>query len=279
MKRAATLVSLLFVAGCQTHRTEQVSGPQLDAAATSLNALQARVEICSHNIANLQTVGYKATRVVLSDLPYNNRSLDDGSGGTMTARIGGGVHLARTTTDMTQGPAIQTARPLDLLIQGPGFFATTSTERDIGREYTRAGQFSLNADGQMVLMGRPDMRIEPSICVPCDTTQIKVSSSGRISVLRAGSIEPEEVGQIELSCFVNPEGLKPVGCGLFVETAESGQPLEGEPGADNRGTLHQGMLEGSNVNLITEQVEARRAQQQFEALSRLAFPTGSWASR
>jgi flagellar basal-body rod protein FlgG len=273
MKSMLLVLGAVSLAGCQSGQAIG-SRPVLDAAG-SLTALQTRVDISANNIANAQTVGFKATRVIAEDAPYQDRAAGDRHA---AARVGSGVIIARTFPDMAQGPAIQTSRPLDLMIDGKGFFILQDERPDGNVVYTRAGLFTLSSDGQMVSAGRAAVRMNPSISLPSDATQVNVNATGRVAVLRPGSSSPIEVGQIQIAFFVNPEGLRPIGGEMFVETAESGQPLDGDTGTDGRGMIRQGMLEGSNVNIAAEQIDLARSAALYESISRLAIGSAILAS-
>jgi flagellar basal-body rod protein FlgG len=179
--------------------------------------------------------------------------------------VGLGVEVAATQNDFTQGTPLTTNRNLDLAIEGLGFFKV-QVEDSIGGgvAYTRAGNFSLNADGELVLANDQGRRLDPSITIPNDAVSVAISSDGRVEVLQPGNTEFTEVGQIQLSAFVNPAGLKQVGENLWVETAASGEPLEGDPGTENRGRIMQGQLESSNVDPTYELIEMIRTQRSFE---------------
>lgn len=268
MRRTVLPLLLAMFAGCQSTHREPLAGPTLDSAAGVLTCLQVRMEVSANNIANAQTPGFKAMRVITEDAPYRDRAV--GPNLTPTARVGDGVRIARTIPDMSQGTALQTSGVFDLLIEGKGFFVVRDEGPEGSTVYTRAGLFSLNADGEIVRAGHTDSRLEPSITLPADAASITVRLDGRIVVVSTGASEGMEVGQLQLASFANPEGLKVIGAGLFAEAAESGQPFFGSPGTSGLGSIRQGMLEGSNVNLVWEQVEIARIHSLYRTIARYA---------
>lgn len=258
MKAAFALV-VAVLAGCQASRPaarERVNDRMLDIAGPTLSALQAKMDVCGHNLANAQTAGFKATRVVLQDLPYTDAA--DGQ-----VRVGHGVRIASARLDMGQGSFSQTSRPMDVAIEGAGFFKVRRA--DGGVAYTRAGNFMRNADGEIAIAGDLLACLEPRITLPSDSVSVTISSSGAVFVIQPGSASPSEIGQIQLTRFVSPENLRSIGGCMYVETSASGAPIEGQPGNDAFGNLHQGMLEASNVDLVFEAVESRRTLSLYNA--------------
>jgi flagellar basal-body rod protein FlgG len=154
---------------------------------------------------------------------------------------------------------------MDVAIEGIGFFKVKVEDTTgSGIAYTRAGNFSRNADGEIVLANDQGRRLDPNITIPSDAISVKIGADGKVSVLKPGSTTPEEVGQIQLTAFVNPAGLKSIGENLWIETPASGSPLEGNPGTENRGSIKQGLLEASNVDPTFELIEMIRTQRSFE---------------
>lgn len=241
----------------------------LQSAATGLSALNTKLDVIANNLANVNTPGFKASRANFQDLLYIERAQPGVENALGDRRptglyVGLGVKVSGTQHDFRQGDAINTSRPLDVMIDGIGFFRVR-VEDEIGTyAYTRAGNFAVNADGEMVLANDHGRRLDPPVQIPPDALHIRITADGRVQVQQPGQIEPSEVGQISLVAFVNPAGLKPVGENLFVETSASGQPLEGEPGTDNRGRLQQNFVEGSNVDPTFELIEMIRTQRAFE---------------
>jgi flagellar basal-body rod protein FlgG len=242
----------------------------LQSAATGLSALNTKLDVIANNLANVNTTGFKASRTNFQDLMYIERAAPGVENAIGDKRptglyVGLGVQVAGTQNDFSQGTTLTTNRNLDLAIEGIGFFKVRVEDATGGGvAYTRAGNFSLNADGELVLANDQGRRLDPSITIPTDATSISISPDGRVNVLQPGQTAYQEVGQIQLTAFVNPAGLKQVGENLWVETPASGQPLEGVPGTENRGRLMQGSLESSNVDPTYELIEMIRTQRSFE---------------
>ncbi|TVQ31734.1 MAG: flagellar basal-body rod protein FlgG [Phycisphaeraceae bacterium] len=243
----------------------------LHSAATGLSALSTNLDIISNNLANVNTQGYKASRANFQDLMYVEKAqpgVENANGDQRPTGlyVGLGVKVSGTQVDFEQGAPLSTGRDLDIAIQGKGFFQVR-VEDDRGPggiAYTRAGNFTLNSEGQIVLANDQGRILEPEIEIPDDALGVQITGDGRVYVLQPGEEEPNEVGQIELAVFINPTGLKQVGENLFIETAASGPPIVGEPGIEGRGTIDQGFLEGSNVNPTIELINLIRTQRAFE---------------
>jgi flagellar basal-body rod protein FlgG len=243
----------------------------LQSAATGLSALNTKLDVISNNLANVNTTGFKASRANFQDLFYIERAAPGTENAIGDKRptglyVGLGVQVSGTQNDFTQGTFLNTNRPLDLAVDGIGFFKVKveDTTGNGGVAYTRAGNFSLNQDGEIVLATDQGRRLDPSITIPNNALSVSISSDGKVNVLTPGNTTPSEVGQLNLTAFVNPAGLKSVGENLWVETAASGSPLDGVPGTDNRGTIKQGFLEASNVDPTFELIEMIRTQRSFE---------------
>jgi flagellar basal-body rod protein FlgG len=242
----------------------------LSTAATGLSAQATNLDIIANNLANSNTPGYKASRVNFQDLIYQERKLPgvenrQGLRNPIGLYVGLGVRVAGTQLDFQQGAAMQTNRNLDLLIDGRGFFQV-EIEDDIGDGigYTRAGNFTINEDGEMVLATDQGRRLVPPLTIPEDATLVAIGTDGIVSAQLPGQIDPTVIGTIELATFVNPTGLRQIGENLYVTSAASGDPTVGDPGEDGRGVLRQGFLEGSNVDPVTELVSLIRTQRAFE---------------
>lgn len=242
----------------------------LQSAASGLNALNTRLDVIANNLANANTTGYKASRANFQDLLYVERAqpgVENANGDQRPTGlyVGLGVKVSGTQVQFSQGSPIATDNPLDLMIEGAGFFQV-AVDDDLGGgiAYTRAGNFTLNADGEIVLANDQGRRLEPVIALDDDVLQIAIDRNGRIFVLRPGQTELEEVGQIETATFINPAGLRQIGENLFLESAASGPPITGEPGTEARGGIQQGMLESSNVDPTRELIELIRTQRSFE---------------
>lgn len=242
----------------------------LQSAASGLSALNTAMDVISNNLANVNTPGFKSSRANFQDLIYlekaqpgvRNANNDERPTGLF---VGLGTKVSGTQLNLKPGNAIEGNR-LDVMIEGNGFFrvAVQDALGPAGVAYTRDGQFTLNSDGEMVLATDQGRRLDPPIVIDGDVLEIEIDSSGQVQVLRPGQAEPEIVGQITLTNFVNPTGLKPIGENLFVETGASGPPIEGNPGEDAFGQIIQGYYEGSNVDPTRELIELIRVQRAFE---------------
>jgi len=242
----------------------------LHSAATGLSALQTEIDVISNNLANANTTGFKSQRVNFEDLLYQEQAqpgVENANGDERPSgiEVGLGVRVANTDRKFTQGSANQTGNQTDLMIDGDGFFAVDiQEEKGNGIGYTRAGNFFVNSEGELVLGNADGPRLEPPIHVPEAATGIEVTSDGRVFATMPGQPEPDEIGQIELRNFVNPSGLRAIGGNLFVESEASGPPIENVPGEAGAGTLKQGFLEGSNVDPVKELVQLIKSQRAFE---------------
>ena len=242
----------------------------LNSSATGLAAQEVALDVIANNLANVNTSGFKRSRVNFQDLLYMQKKYP----GVENARgdrrpiglyIGLGVKVAGTQLDFRQGVAEETGRQLDLLIDGGGFFEVEIEDNvGDGLGYTRAGHFTINEDGEMVLATDEGRRLLPNIIIPEDAVSVDITTDGVVSAEIAGEIDPTIVGQIELATFINPQGLKQIGENLYIPTAASGDPLLGNPGEERRGVLRQFFLEGSNVEPVTELVSLIRTQRAFE---------------
>ena len=243
----------------------------LRTAATGMSAQQLNVEVISNNIANMNTVGFKKQRAEFQDLLYHTmeragaQSSEQGTIVPTGVQIGGGVKAGSVYRITEQGAVTQTGNPYDVAIEGRGFFQVLMPSGEMA--YTRAGNLSLNADGQLVT--EDGYEIQPAIAVPNDATSISVSKGGQVQAVRAGQTEAEVVGQIELANFVNEAGLSAIGDNLLMETAASGPANVGAPGIDGFGNLLQGYTEASNVDAVTEITALIVAQRAYEMNSKV----------
>lgn len=243
----------------------------LHSASTGLSALSTALDVVANNLANTNTPGFKGSRANFEDLLYLEKAQPGVENANADQRptglyVGLGTKLSGTQISLAQGPAQATERPLDIMIEGDGFFAV-QVEADLsdgGVAYTRAGNFALNADGEIVLANAAGRRLDPPITIPENYSTITVNQDGSVYVGVNGEQDAQLVGTIETVNFVNPAGLKHLGGNLFAPTAASGDPNQGEPGTDGRGTLRQNFLEGSNVDPVIELVELIRTQRAFE---------------
>lgn len=242
----------------------------LNSAATGLAAQEVALDVIANNLANSNTTGFKASRVNFQDLLYIEQKVPgienaNGDRRPIGLYVGLGVDVSGTQLDFRQGAAEQTARQLDIMIDGEGFFQV-EIEDDVadGIGYTRAGNFVTNQDGELVLASDEGRRMIPDITIPEDATAVQISIDGVVSVALPGQVDPEIIGTIELATFINPAGLRMLGENLYVPSAASGDPAVGDPGQNGRGLLRQGFLEGSNVEPVTEMVNLIRTQRAFE---------------
>lgn len=239
-------------------------------AKSGLEAHHKNIAIISNNLANANTVGFKKNRPEFQDLAYQIIK-QPGSATTDTTNspsgivLGTGVKLADNKKIFSDGSLVQTDNSLDLSISGRGFLKVQiPNQPDLA--YTRAGSLQLNEQGQLVLPN--GYIIEPPITVPDGAQKIHISDDGIVSVSVAGNNNAEEIGRMELTDFINPAGLQPIGENLYRETVSSGVPTNGTPGADGFGKLQQGALESSNVNIVEEMVNLIEAQRSFEVTSK-----------
>lgn len=243
----------------------------LQSAASGLSALNTSMDVIANNLANVNTAGFKSSRANFQDLLYIHRALPglenaEGDQRPIGLHVGLGVKVAGTQLDFTPGSPITTDKPTDVAIEGLGFFQVRVGEAvsPDGFAYTRAGQFTLNADGELVLASDPGRRLEPGITIPADAKDIAISRSGEVTYESPGDTERQVAGQIETAVFVNPTGLKPVGENLYARSEASGPAITGNPGEDNRGQLLSGVYEGSNVDPTRELIDLIRTQRAFE---------------
>jgi flagellar basal-body rod protein FlgG len=242
----------------------------LQSAASGLKALNTRLDVIANNLANANTTGYKASRANFQDLLYVERAqpgVENSNGDQRPTGlyVGLGVKVSGTQVQFGQGSPIASDNELDMMIEGDGFFQVT-VDQDLGGgvAYTRAGNFTLNAQGEIVLANDQGRRLEPNITLDDNVQSIAIDRNGRIQITRPGQVQVEEIGQIQTATFINPAGLRQIGENLFVESAASGPALLGEPGTENRGSIQQNMLEASNVDPTRELIELIRTQRSFE---------------
>ncbi len=243
----------------------------LFSAASGMSAQQLNVDNIAHNLANSNTTGFKQTRTQFQDLLYQHIIQPGTAAGSQTTvptglQVGLGVRPASNEIVFTQGSFQLTSNPLDLVIQGKGFFQVRRPGGDIA--YTRAGNFSLDRDGNIVTSdGNP---LEPQITIPATAQDIAIASDGTVSYTVAGQTAAQKAGQITLATFANPGGLSAVGSSLFTQTDSSGEPTVAAPGGqEGTGTLLQGYLESSNVSIVDEFINMIVAQRTYEANSKV----------
>lgn len=238
----------------------------LNIAATGLAAQQLHVDTISHNLANMTTTGYKAERPEFQDLLYQDlrrvgaNSTDQGTVIPTGVQIGLGVKNSAISRQVSQGTVQATENPLDIAMQGKGYFQIELPDGTIG--YTRDGAFKLSPDG--IIVTRDGYTLQPAITVPDDATDISINSSGQVEVMLQGQVEPQQLGQLEIATFINPPGLKAIGDNLFLESEASGDPTLGNAGEEGYGTILQGYLENSNVDPVSEITKLIVAQRAYE---------------
>lgn len=243
----------------------------LNIAATGMLAQQLNVEVISNNIANMTTTGFKRQRAEFQDLLYESEervgstSSETGTIVPSGIQIGVGVKAASVYRITEQGSLISTKNTYDLAIQGRGFFQITMP--DGGSAYTRAGSLQLSPTGQIV--NGEGFTVSPAISVPPNAISVTINPSGEVQAMIAGSVTPTNVGQITLVNFANEAGLEAIGSNLLLETPASGAPAPGTPGATGFGTVLQGFLETSNVNVVQEVTNLITAQRAYEMNSRV----------
>ncbi len=242
----------------------------LNIAATGMSAQEMHLEGISHNIANANTVGYKKQRVDFQDLLYQTVRAPGAPTGPTTRsptglQIGNGVRVIGMVKLFEQGTITTTNNPLDVAVEGQGFFVVQ--QPDGTPAYTRNGALRLDGDGRVVnAEGYP---LDPPVSVPAEATGISVAANGTISATVNGQPAPVELGQLSIATFVNPAGLNAVGHNLFLPSAASGEAQLGEPGSDGRGTLLQGALEQANVDIVEEMIGLISAQRAYEINSKV----------
>ena len=239
--------------------------PALWAAKTGLDAQQTRMAVVSNNLANVNTTGFKKSRAVFEDLLYQNvtqvgAATSQNTQASSGLELGTGVRVVATEKTYTQGSLNQTGNALDLAINGRGFFQVLLPDGTVG--YTRAGDFQLNASGQLVTAS--GYTVQPAITLPQGAQSITIGNDGTVSALLAGQAAPTTVGSLQLADFVNPAGLQPRGENLLSESASSGNAQTGAPGQNGLGTLQQGAVESSNVNVVEEMVNMIETQRAYE---------------
>lgn len=240
-------------------------------AASGMNAQQMNLDSIANNLANSSTTGFQERRMQFTDLLYENQVMPGSASTRQTTvasglQIGLGVRPGSAEIIQTQGEIQTTGNPLDLAIQGAGFFQIETPSGQIG--YTRAGSFHLDAQGNIVT---PDGNsLQPTITIPPNATNISIGNDGTVSVTIPGQTQASTVGTIQLATFANPGGLNSVGNNIYLPTTASGDAIVGQPGdVDGLGTLQQNSLEQSNVSVVEQFVEMIVAQRSYEANSRV----------
>ena len=236
---------------------------------TGMQAQQTQLDVISNNMANVSTNGFKRANAVFEDLMYQNLrqvgAADTQQNNLPTGlQVGLGVRTVATARNFTQGSLQQSGNQLDLAINGGGFIQVSMPDGTTG--YTRDG--SLQVDGQGQLVTSSGLQVAGGITIPAEAQSITVGKDGVVTVKLPGNAQPQQVGTIELAGFVNPAGLEPLGGNMYAETVASGNPINGAPGAGGLGTLMQGYVETSNVNVVQELVTMIQTQRAYEMNSK-----------
>jgi len=244
----------------------------LNTAASGMIAQQLNLDNIANNLANASTAGFRKRRLQFQDLLYQNMVMPGAAATQQTTistglQIGLGARSSASEMIQTQGDLTQTENPLDLAIQGQGFFQIQLPTGDFA--YTRSGTFHLDQQGQMVTAdGNP---LQPSITIPTGATSVTIGADGTVSVTQPGQTAAQQVGSIQLALFANPGGLNSVGSNLFLPTTASGDAVLGVPGGnEGLGSIQQGYQEQSNVNVVEEFVQMILAQRAYESNSKVA---------
>ncbi len=239
-------------------------------AASGMNAQQANIDNTANNLANVNTTGFKKSRVEFEDLVYQQikapgTPTSTASDAPTGLEVGLGTRSVATARDFRTGNLRNTGEPLDLAVQGKGFLQVSLPSGELG--YTRSGNLHLSAEGQLVT--NEGYQLQPGITIPPNATSVTISREGIVSVSISGQTAPQQVGTLELAAFQNPAGLKAEGGNVYTPTTASGEPQTGIPGTDGMGVLAQGFLEDSNVSVVEEMVNMILAQRAYEANSKI----------
>ena len=237
---------------------------------TGLSAQDMALRTISNNLANVGTVGFKKDRAVFEDLMYQINQQPGGQSSQDSTlptgvQLGTGVRVAATQKQHTMGSLQTTENAMDLAIEGRGFFQISMPDGSIA--YTRTGSFSVDQDGQMVTS--QGYTLEPVVNIPQDTVSLTIGADGTISARLAGQSTPTQVGNIQLTNFINAAGLESIGSNLYTETVASGAPQQTTPGQNGAGEVKQGMLEASNVSVVEEMVNMVATQRAYEMNARV----------
>ncbi|MDH1010621.1 flagellar basal-body rod protein FlgG [Pseudomonas nicosulfuronedens] len=244
--------------------------PALWVSKTGLSAQDMNLTTISNNLANVSTTGFKRDRAEFQDLLYQIKR-QPGANSTQDTelpsglQLGTGVRIVGTQKNFTAGSLQTTDNPLDLAVNGRGFFQVLTPDGTVA--YTRDGSFHLNSDGQIVTSN--GNTLEPAVVVPAETQTFTVGNDGTVSVTVAGNATPQIIGNIQTADFINPAGLQATGDNLFLETASSGAPQVGTPGLNGLGTVLQNTLENSNVSVVEEMVNMITTQRAYEMNSKV----------
>ncbi len=236
---------------------------------SGMEAQQTQLDHISNNLANSATNGYKRSHAVFEDLMYQNLRQSGANSSEQTQlptglQVGLGVRPVATAREFSQGSLQQTTNTLDVAIQGQGFFQVTMPDGTTG--YTRDGAFKLDSTGQIVTSN--GFSVQPGIVVPATAQSLTIAADGTVSATLPGQAAPQTLGQLQTATFINPAGLDPKGQNIYAETAASGTPSAGAPSSDGHGSLAQGYVETSNVNVVEELVSMIQTQRAYELNSK-----------
>ena len=238
-------------------------------AKTGMEAQQTQLDTISNNLANVSTNGFKRAHAVFEDLMYQNLRQAGASSSEQTVlptglQAGLGTRAVATSRNFSQGSLQQSSNPLDIAIRGNGFFEVQMPDGTTG--YSRDGSFQVSAQGQLVTNN--GYLVQPGITIPANAQSVTIGNDGIVTVLLPGQALLQNIGQVQIAGFVNPSGLEPKGQNLFAETAASGAPNAGTPGQNGLGSLQQGFVETSNVNVVEELVSMIQTQRAYELNSK-----------
>ena len=239
-------------------------------ASTGMLGMQTQIDTTANNIANVNTIGFKKSRAEFADLMYHvmnyaGTSTSDTTKSPTGIEVGLGARPTAITKMFTEGSLKQTGNQLDMAITGRGFF---KMELPDGTEvYSKNGAFKVDQDGVMV--NSDGYALVPQIVIPPNATNVSIGTDGTVTVVQPGQTQATQIGQIQTTNFINPAGLHSMGDNLYIETDSSGQPVEGTPGVDGLGTLRQGFVELSNVELVVELTDLITGQRAYDANSKI----------
>ena len=236
---------------------------------TGMEAQQTQLDTISNNLANVSTNGYKRAHAVFEDLMYQNLRQAGSNSSEQTTlptglQAGLGTRAVATARNFSQGSLQQSSNPFDIAVRGNGFFEVQMPDGTNG--YTRDGSFQVGPQGQLVTNN--GYTVQPGITIPANAQSVTIGNDGTVSVTLPGQALPQSVGQLQIANFVNPAGLEPKGGNIYAETAASGTPNTGTPGQNGLGSLQQGFVETSNVNVVEELVQMIQTQRAYELNSK-----------
>ena len=246
----------------------------LQVARTGLDAQSERMRVIANNLANVNTTGFQRDRAEFATLAYQMMTAPGSRSSSenqyaVGLNVGTGVRMTGTGRVTTAGTIQNSSNPLDLAIEGDGYFRIARPDGTTG--YTRAGNFHLSNEGKLVT--GDGMPVQPEVQIPDGAQSVTIGSDGTVSVTLQGQAEASEVGRIDIARFINPAGLQAIGNNLYIETASSGSAQVGTAGTEGRGSIRQGALEGSNVNVVQELVDMIETQRAYEVNSKMISAT------